>query len=84
MTLMLKLRTLLIIAAFVLVSVAFTVAQGSKPTSNLPLADQTVAEIRALEQKVETATLRADASFLRNVWRKRLLGSTCGGNSRLG
>ena len=68
MTLMLKLRTLLIIAAFVFVSVALTVAQESKRTSNLPLTDQTIAEIRALEQKVEAATLRADASFLKNVY----------------
>ena len=81
MTLMLKLRTLLIIAAFVFVSVAFAVAQESKPTSNLPLADQTVAEIRALEQKVETATLGADASFLENVYASDFRFTH--GNSRL-
>ena len=68
MTLILKLRMLPIVAAFVVVSVALTVAQESKPASNLALTDQTVAEIGALEQRVEAATLHADASFLENVY----------------
>jgi ketosteroid isomerase-like protein len=58
-------RISLPIAFFLVVSATIALAkQAASPTSS----EQTVVELRALEQRAETATLHADAAFLQNFY----------------
>jgi ketosteroid isomerase-like protein len=61
-------RSALLIAVFLLASTMSTVGQDSKQAANPASADQTVSDLRALEQRAETATLHADAAFLQDFY----------------
>jgi ketosteroid isomerase-like protein len=67
MTASLRLCTLLI-AGFAIASAIPAFAQESKQTISPASTDQTVTDLRALEQRAEAATLHADAAFLEDFY----------------
>ena len=67
MTAALKLSTL-IIAGFLFASTMPAVGQDAKQAASTASADQTVTDLRALEQRAEIATLNADVAFLQDFY----------------
>lgn len=68
MTATMKFRNACLVAAIVFVSAGPIFAQEPKSSPGLASTDPAVAELRALEQKVETATLHVDTAFLEKVY----------------